>query len=251
MEIYQSDPYKTELITGITQVKLVKKKTAIACENTIFHAESGGQPSDKGTIKIGECSANIIRILKLDGKSFCVTDQKLPFHDGINIGAPVTQHIDWERRYKFMRCHTAAHILMAKARDLIQTYEAKGIGISDNGDKCFIRFQSIKLDNEQVTLILNRANELCKKSINVKVIEFDSICVAEEQFGKALRVDSTLQFPKNKAISLAIIDGIDVNPCGGTHVKDTSEIREIQLLNYEYDNSYGDPGESMIHYRVL
>src|SRR5688572_21674225 len=99
-KIFWEDPYLTQLETRITSVN----GSDVTVDRTIFYAFSGGQESDSGTIE----NRDVIRATK-DGKQILYT---LDRDHALQPGDPVTMSIDWTRRYKLMRLHFAAELVL-------------------------------------------------------------------------------------------------------------------------------------------
>jgi len=103
--IYLKDSYKTELSTKV--VAADAELVAIGIQSSIFYPGGGGQPPDHGSINFENEKYEILRIERAGNQYWHVLNgNKLP-----EIGLEVTMEIDWVRRYKLMRTHTAMHIL--------------------------------------------------------------------------------------------------------------------------------------------
>ena len=103
--IYLKDSYKTELPTKVIDID--SELMAFRPQSTIFYPGGGGQAPDQGSIDFENETCEILRIERSGNQTWYVIDgSKLP-----EIGSEVTMKIDWERRYKLMRTHTAMHIL--------------------------------------------------------------------------------------------------------------------------------------------
>ena len=102
-QIYNSDAYKQELESKIIEIN----EDYIVLDKTIFFPGGGGQPNDIGFISLGKDEIEINKVSWKDGKiAHFFADLK-----GLSVGDTVLCSIDWDRRFKLMRTHTALHIL--------------------------------------------------------------------------------------------------------------------------------------------
>ena len=102
--LYLTDNYLQEFTATIIE----REGNTVVLDQSAFYPESGGQPTDTGTLT-NNATAEEFKVSsakKLSGKMVLELD-----HPGLAVGDSVTGRIDWERRYRFMRSHTAAHLL--------------------------------------------------------------------------------------------------------------------------------------------
>ncbi len=193
---------------------------AVVLDKTAFYPKGGGQPPDYGTI-----------IRKSDNKEFKVTytgkaDGKL-IHEtepGLVVGDEVTGKLDWERRYKIMRMHTAAHVISA----LIN--KKTGALITGNQldlDKSRIDFNLEEFDREMLLEYINNINLLIENDAEIKIYYMDR----EE----AMKIPEMCKLagalpPAVKQLRVVEIENVDKQADGGTHVKKLSEVGKIEIL---------------------
>ena len=192
-KIFWEDPYLTELETLITGVK----GDEITVEETIFFAFSGGQESDHGTI--GDC-----RVLqaRAEGKEIIYT---LESDHGLKEGYPVSIEIDWGRRYRLMRLHFAAEIVLEL---MCRNFESiKKVGAHIAQDKARIDFEWGENISNVLPVIHKEARNIIE--VNREIISAFNNEETEERYWE--------------------IAGFAKVPCGGTHLKRTGEIGEIEL----------------------
>ena len=125
-KVFWEDPYETELDTIISSVT----DDLVTAEATIFYAFAGGQESDAGTI----ADLPVLEARK-DGLEIFYT---LPAGHGLRPGDPVRMRIDWERRYRLMRLHFAAELILELVYRELAGVEKLGAHIS--ADKARIDF---------------------------------------------------------------------------------------------------------------
>ena len=192
-KIFWKNPYLTQLETYITSVK----GDDITVEQTIFFAFSGGQESDHGTIG----NSRVLQARTEDREIVYTLEQG----HGLKRGDPVSLRIDWGRRYQLMRLHFAAEIVLELTyRDL---ESIKKIGAHIAQDKARIDFEWGGNISNVLTVIQKEA--LIIIEANQEIISAFSNEETEERYWE--------------------IPGFARVPCGGTHLKRTGEIGEIEL----------------------
>lgn len=195
----------------------------VVLDQTAFYPNSGGQPHDTG---------RLIRIN--DNKEFKVIFvKKFPnyiSHEvnevGLKQGDKVRGIIDFDRRYKLMRNHTAAHILSAtfyKEASALITGNQLGI------EKSRIDFSLEKFDRNLIEECFEKANEIVKNALPVKIyyITRDEAL----KMGEITKLAKGL--PNLDKIRIVEIEGFDKQADGGTHVRNTKEVGEIELIKCE------------------
>ena len=192
-KVFWSDPYLTELNTCVQSVQ----GSEITLEKTIFYALSGGQESDEGTI------GNFpVLQAKKNGKEIFYT---LPQEHNLSPGNEVFIKIDWKRRYKLMRLHFAAEIVLELMYQQFPGIEKIGAHIA--ADKARIDFNWAENLTSHLTLLTDKANAIVKN--NLPITSAFSDIANERRYWE--------------------ITGYFKVPCGGTHLKNTNEIGIILL----------------------
>jgi len=192
-KIFWEDPYLTQLETHIATVK----DNDITVEQTIFYALSGGQESDYGTI-----GNNRVLQARKEGKEIVYT---LENSHGLKPGDQVRMNIDWQRRYKLMRLHFAAEIVLELVYQNLDSIEKIGAHIAQ--DKARIDFKWD--ENISTVLPVIKKEALGIIEANQEIISAFSDEEKEERYWE--------------------IKGFSRVPCGGTHLRKTAEIGEIEL----------------------
>lgn len=228
-DLYLTDPYTSRVETTIAAVMTVKGCTAMCPTDQIFHPEGGGQPRDNGEVVIRSKTYEVNRLIKMSGRIFLVLKERIADHDDLVPGEPLSCRIDWDRRYKFMRYHTAAHAMMATAKRLLNGFEPRGIEIADNGSQCRIQFVFRGPRPDQLGKCVEEAvNAAIATGATVSIREYESLEAAAAAGGELFRVDSGAKF--KAAVRTVFIEGIDVNPCGGTHLSSLQEVGRVSVL---------------------
>ena len=217
--LYMTDSYLKEFEATVESVKDDKY---IVLSQSAFYPQGGGQPFDTGVVLADGQEYPIIFVGKFDGKISHEVSKP-----ALKVGDKVTGRIDWDRRYRHMRMHTAAHII-----DAILYNEAGALctGNQIGLDKTRIDFSLDVLDRDKIQQYVEMANEWVKKAIDVKIYTLPR----EE----ALKIPGVVKLaavmpPEVKELRIVEIPGIDLQADGGTQVKNTSEIGKISLVSVE------------------
>ena len=212
--IFLNDSYVKEFQAPIQLVEDDKVITADSC----FYAQSGGQPGDKGSLEINGEKFNVINTLKHEKGIAHVLDQHCTASAGEAVGI-----IDWDHRYRLMRMHTSMHLLCAA----LPYYVTGGsIGLEKS---------RIDFDLGEETFEFETLNTIINEFIqHAHPISYQWITNEElDQQPELVRTLSVKPPRTNDKIRLVKIGTIDLQPCGGTHVANTSEIGEFQFIKYE------------------
>ncbi len=217
--LYLGDSYLKECDATVVSVKDGKY---VVLDQTIFYPKGGGQPWDTGTITKQNRMFNVVYVGKFSGEISHEVDQA-----GFREGDKVHCVLNWERRYKLMRSHTAAHVfasLLCKGTGALVT------GNQLEEDKVRFDFSLEKYDREILDKYINEANNLFKRDISVKWYELPK----EE----ALKIPGVIKMakalpPDIPNLRIVEIVGVDKQADGGTHVKNLKEVGKIELLKTE------------------
>jgi misacylated tRNA(Ala) deacylase len=195
----------------------------IRLDRTVFYAESGGQPGDIGVL----IPASGAPVVIVDTKKGEAPDDVLHIPaEGTSLPAPgtaVTAEIDWERRHRLMRMHTCLHLLCA-----VVTGDVTGGQVSDGKGRLDFNLPNTQLDKEHITAELNR---LIREDHPVRPRWVsDEELVAKPELVRTMSVKP----PMNQGrVRLLDIEGVDLQPCGGTHVARTGEIGRVEVTKIE------------------
>ncbi len=214
--LYLKDSYLKECDATVVSVKDGKY---VVLDRTVFYPRGGGQPCDTGKIIKADETYNVVYVGKFSGEISHEVDRT-----GLKERDTVHCVLDWERRYKLMRSHTAAHVF---ASLLCTGTGALVTGNQLEEDKVRFDFSLEKFDREILEEYIGKANELFRRDIPVRWYELPR----EE----ALKIPGVVKmagaFPPNIP-SLRIVEVVDVDKQadGGTHVKNLREVGQIKLL---------------------
>jgi len=217
--LYLEDSYLKEFEA---EVKEVNQGKFVVLDRTAFYPNGGGQPFDTGTIAKGSEEFRVIYVGKFSGQICHQVDR-----EGLEPGDRVRCTIDWQRRYALMRHHTAAHILSGVFHN---ESGAKITGNQLDVAKGRIDFDLENFDREKILEYFEKANEIVKKDLPVKVY----FMPREE----ALKMPEMVKLanilpPAIETLRIVEIVGFDRQADGGTHVKSTKEVGKIVFLKAE------------------
>jgi misacylated tRNA(Ala) deacylase len=214
--LYMKDSY---LKNWNAKVVSVKDDKYIILDKTAFYPKGGGQPWDEGYIvKEGE-KFKVIYVGKFSGEISHEVEKP-----GLKEGDLITCEIDWERRYTYMRYHTACHLV---SNLLFRRANAKITGNQIELDKARMDFSMEDYSPEKLHTYVNEANEIIQKNLPVTI----GYLSREEVLQKPELARLAIGLPKNiREFRIIKIGDIDEQVDGGTHVKSLNEIGEIEIL---------------------
>ena len=222
-KLYQTDSYLKEFDAVVTDVNLEER--ALLLDKSAFYPGGGGQPYDLGWITTGEQTYTLKRAKAApDGVwHYLQGDEPLP-----EKGAAVHGKLDWERRYKLMRTHTAMHILCGT---IFRDYGAHVTGGDMEPLKARMDFEFENLQKDLVQVIEEAVNTEMNKGYAIRV----AILPREEAFQipDLIRTKINLLPEGISEIRTIEIVGLDLQADGGTHVKNTSEVGRIRIPEYK------------------
>lgn len=216
--LYLRDSYIKEFEAKIVKIDGNK----IILDKTYFYASGGGQPNDTGKLLCDGRECNVINVRKDSGEIIHEVDNNI-----LGEGDAISGIVDWERRYKLMRMHTATHILCAAI------HNETGALITGNQldvDKTRVDFNLENFDKDKINEYFNKANEAIKMNLDVNV----SFAARDELDKNPGLVRLAMGLPEHfKEIRIVSIGDFDRQADGGTHVRNTKEVGEIKLVGCE------------------
>jgi misacylated tRNA(Ala) deacylase len=216
--LYLDDSYLRSFdatVTGATDGAVILNRTA-------FYPTGGGQPNDTGTLRRGDTTWRVVGVTRSGAD---VLHYLEPCAVQPPEGAVVTGEIDWDRRYRLMRTHSALHVLCGV---VFREYGALVTGGNMDIDKARMDFELDDLSVERVNRIEQTANELIGRGLSIgwRQLPRDEAF----QIPDLIRTRINL-LPKDIArVRVVEIDGLDLQADGGTHVRNTSEIGGLRVI---------------------
>src|SRR5271157_665079 len=215
--LYQTDSYLKEFEAVITAVNPDEK--AVVLDQTAFYPGGGGQPNDVGVL----AGLNVVKVRKAGDDILHILDGNLPA-----VGTRVHGEINWDRRYRLMRTHTAMHILCGC---VFRDYGAQVTGGDMEPLKGRMDFEFERLQKELVNVIGAAVNREVQAGHDVRV----KILPRAEAFQipDLIRTKINLLPEGIQQVRTVEIVGLDLQADGGTHVKNTSEVGQIRVVDYK------------------
>jgi misacylated tRNA(Ala) deacylase len=214
--LFRDDAY---LKTASARV-LAVHELGIELDRTIFYPMGGGQLGDTGAL----LRANGERISILDTRKGDAIDSVLhvsaPGMPQPEIGETLTLEIDWQRRYSLMRLHTALHVMSC-----VVVAPVSGGNIAPDKGRLDFAIDMSLLDAKRIE---HETNALIARGV-----ETETVWISDEELDARPELVKTMsvQPPRGAGrVRLLKIPGIDLQPCGGTHVRNISEIGGIRVL---------------------
>ena len=217
--LYHTDAYLKEFDASITAVDGHKA----ALDRTAFYPGGGGQPHDVGTLTANGETWNVVKVSRQGAEVWHELDRAAP-----PIGTPVHGAIDWSRRYKLMRTHTAMHILCGV---IFRDYGASVTGGNMEPLKGRMDFEFETMRQEFVRQI--------EEKINVEVAQARPTQVKILPRAEAFQIPDLIRtkinlLPEGIAeVRTVEIVGLDLQADGGTHVANTREVGRIRITDYK------------------
>lgn len=222
-KLFLENCYQTDIEATVTAVG----ENGVQFDKTIFYATSGGQPGDSGVLVIANQNVPVVTTKKGEAHDdvWHVLGEGAP---ALNVGDTVSCRIDWETRHKHMRMHTALHLLCS-------LIEGDVTGGSIGADKGRLDFNlpADALDKEALN---TKLNELIARD---HPVSFEWITAEELEDNPGLVRTMSVKPPMASGrVRLVRIGAdrdnpVDLQPCGGTHVKSTGEIGRVSIVKIE------------------
>lgn len=209
VKLYYENAFLQDFTAVVESCRAVKGGFAVVLDRTAFYPEGGGQPADHGTLG----DARVLDVHEKDGIVTHLCDHELP------VGAEVSGHIDWARRFDHMQQHSGEHIVSGM---LCSAFHCDNVGFHLGADTVTIDYNA-DISWEQVQDIERRANRYIWENHPIH-IWYPS---PEELAALPYRSKKALEGP----VRLTEFPGADLCACCGTHVAHTGEIGLIKLFS--------------------
>lgn len=219
--LFRDDSYLKECDARIVSIT---EQGGIVLDRTVFYATSGGQPGDTGTLV--SASGMRIPIATAVYTDPAKTEIAHVPVDGVArpaVGEAVSVAIDWDKRYARMRMHTALHLLSA-----VLPFAVTGGSVGDSDGRLDFDIPEAGLDKDDITA------RLAAMIASGAAVSSRWISDAELEANPGLVKTMSVKPPMGTGrVRLIEIDGLDLQPCGGTHVRNVNEIGAVQVTGIE------------------
>jgi misacylated tRNA(Ala) deacylase len=217
--VFREDAYAKSCAAIVTAVD----ERGIRLDCTVFYPLGGGQLGDTGLLRLADGSTIAIADTLKGPAIDEVIHVPAPGATAPAIGTAVTAEIDWERRHRLMRMHSCLHLLCA-----VITGDVTGGQVSDGKGRLDFNLPEAKLDKDHIEAELNR---LIAEDHPVR-----PRWVSDEELTTHPELVRTMSVKPPMGLGqvrLLEIDGVDLQPCGGTHVTHTGEIGSVEVVKIE------------------
>jgi misacylated tRNA(Ala) deacylase len=223
--LFRRDAYLRSCDAIVTRVS----DDGVELDRTVFYPLGGGQAGDSGQLTLADgTSLRVVDARKsrnaeaTPDDTLHVLDPASGWQQHLNPGTAVRAEIDWNRRYRHMRFHTATHLLCAVVRQLVD-------GCSITSDYARLDFAMTDLlDKAEVQAGLDRL--VAERHVVSSEWITDDEMLANPQLVKSMSVSPPIGFGR---VRLLRVHDVDLQPCGGTHVENTAEIGAMRVAKIE------------------
>jgi misacylated tRNA(Ala) deacylase len=218
--LFRDDAYLTSCEARILGID----ERGIRLDRTVFYPQGGGQPGDSGVLRLADGSSIAIADTRKGDDPDEVLHVLAPGAALPAPGAGVTAEIDWERRYRLMRMHTCLHLLCAAVPNAAVT----GGQIADGKGRLDFDVPGDALDKDAITRRLNELVALDLEAVP-RWISDDELA-ARPELVRTMSVKPPMGHGRVRLLDIA---GVDLQPCGGTHVRRLGEIGQVAVMKIE------------------
>ncbi len=226
--IYRTDQYAVTCVTRVSEVQEKNGLDIISCEDSVFYPEGGGQPSDTGTVSLGDRLFEVTSAhdKSLEGPVWHYTDAPAgTFHEGDEV----TLTIDWDARFINMQRHLGEHMLSGAFHNLFGGVN-KGFHMGEDYITIDIDLDGRMLTEEELDLAQNMVNSAVWADLPVTVTWFDD-------YESSLALPVRKQVPHDGRVSVVTVgdieDPFDCIACCGTHPSSTGQVGLVSLYKCE------------------
>ncbi|MBL8596893.1 MAG: alanyl-tRNA editing protein [Devosia sp.] len=218
--VFRTDSYLQSLGAQVTDVT---PEGAIVLDRTIFYAASGGQPNDTGRIVSAAGTLPIVNVIHPEGDKTRILHVPADGGPTLSVGDAVSLELDWDRRYRLMRMHTALHLL-----SVVFPFPVTGGSVGEDKGRLDFDMPDVPGNLDELELRLN-AMVAGNHTVASEWIT-DEQMAANPGLIKTMKVKPPMGQGR---VRLVRIGDVDLQPCGGTHVANTSEIGPLKLGKIE------------------
>jgi misacylated tRNA(Ala) deacylase len=221
--LYQTDSYLNDFEALVTAVDLENR--GLVLDRTAFYPGGGGQPADSGVLRAGDLELRVPRIKRIAGALVHIIEGDDPLPE---VGDLVNGSLDWDRRYQLMRTHSALHVLCGV---VFRDYGASVTGGDMDPLQGRMDFEFETMHRDLVDEIESAINEEVRKGHDIKV----DILPREQAFQipDLIRTKINLLPEGIQQVRVVEIEDLDLQADGGTHVRNTTEIGRIRVVDYK------------------
>lgn len=217
--LYLTDAYLQNFEAVVTE----QVEGGVVLDRSAFYPGGGGQPCDFGTLQAGDQTWQVTKVRRVSGKPVHFIEGELPA-----VGTAITGQLDWDRRFKLMRTHTAMHILCGV---IWRDYQSSVTGGNMEPLRGRMDFEFETMRQELVAEI--------EEAINEEVAAARPVVVDILPREKAFQIPDLIRTKINllpegiKEVRTVELVGLDLQADGGTHVANTHEVGRLRVTDYK------------------
>ncbi|MGC9114581.1 MAG: alanine--tRNA ligase-related protein [Fervidicoccaceae archaeon] len=217
--LYQDDSYLKE-----TEAEVIESWPGkVILDRTIIHPRSGGLISDTGIIEVEGKKLRVTEAIEENDEIIHVLSEPILLEKGKKIKLI----LDWDKRYKIMRAHTALHVLISVFNKISGSL-VTGNQVTEDVSRVDLNLE--KPDKELVLSVINEANRILSEGHAVKIYY-----MSREE---AMKIEGIVKLakampPSVERLRIVEIEGVDIQADGGPHVHNTKEVGQIVFVKLE------------------
>ena len=213
--LFRDDAYLREATARVMGID----ERGVVLDRTLFYPQGGGQAGDTGALV--RDNGDVVRVTDTrKGEGLDSVVHVVDAGSPLAVGDVVTQRIDWDRRYALMRLHTALHVMSC-----VVVAPVTGGNIAPDKARLDFDIDMSLLDAQKI--------EGGTNAIIARAIDTETVWIADEELDARPELVKTMsvQPPRGSGrVRLIRIPDVDLQPCGGTHVRNIGEIGAIRVL---------------------
>jgi misacylated tRNA(Ala) deacylase len=219
--LFREDSYLKECDATVVAIE---GNGGIVLDRTVFYAASGGQPADPGILTSASgATIPVAGVVFTDPGKTTIAHVPPPGAPAVTVGDTIKAAIDWRIRHARMRMHTALHLLSA-----VLPYPVTGGSVGDAESRLDFDIPEAGLDKDAITARL--AEMIAADAAVTSRWITDAELEANPGLVKTMSVKPPMGTGRVRLIEIA---GLDLQPCGGTHVRSTAEIGAVRVTQVE------------------
>lgn len=222
--LYRADAYLRDCTATVLAIN---DRGGIVLDRTVFYATAGGQPGDRGKLELEGVGACLIATTVYDEDRTTIVHVAAEGGKVPQVGSNVRLVLDWDTRYRHMRMHTALHLLCS----LVKFPVTGGQIGAEEGRLDFDITDASAVDKDQLTEALNELvaadHPVTERWITEEELD------ANPHLVRTMSVQPPRGSGRVRLVSIGENGSVDLQPCGGTHVRSTGEIGRIAVTRIE------------------
>jgi misacylated tRNA(Ala) deacylase len=219
--IYSTDAYAREMDADVIEID--RGDGRVLLDRTVFYPGGGGQPPDEGELVIGDDRLRVVRVTQDSSGVWHWVEGGLP-----QTGTSLRGEVDWDRRYRLMRTHTAMHALCGV---VWSAYRSPVTGGNMKPGEGRLDFELPQWDPEAKQPLEDELNRQIGRRLPIEV----GFLPREEadKDPSLIRTKVNLLPPSLREVRIIDIVGLDRQADGGTHVESTAEVGKVKVVKVE------------------